>query len=105
MLDEYPDTLQVANDIYLIRANILESLSYNLMYFQESLTTLHSIYIRDSRIGVDCIDSGRLGRLGSLHAAADVLRTKDLPDVMTFLISQALVSVLSLYIAYLGFYV
>lgn len=29
----------------------------------------------------------------ALHAAADVLRTKDLPVVMTFLISRALVSI------------
>ncbi|PWA68142.1 ILITYHIA [Artemisia annua] len=69
VLDEYPDTLQ------------------------ESLATLFSLYIRDSGIGVDCIDSGWLGRQGTalaLHAAADVLRTKDLPVVMTFLISRAL---------------
>nr|GEV72458.1 protein ILITYHIA [Tanacetum cinerariifolium] len=69
VLDEYPDTIQ------------------------ESLATLFSLYIRDSGIGVDCIDSGWLGRQGTalaLHAAADVLRTKDLPVVMTFLISRAL---------------
>nr|XP_043618177.1 protein ILITYHIA [Erigeron canadensis] len=69
VLDEYPDTLQ------------------------ESLATLFSLYIRDGGIGVDSIDSGWLGRQGTalaLHAAADVLRTKDLPVVMTFLISRAL---------------
>ncbi|XP_071733980.1 protein ILITYHIA [Rutidosis leptorrhynchoides] len=69
VLDEYPDTLQ------------------------ESLATLFSLYIRDGGIGVDNIDSGWLGRQGialALHAAADVLRTKDLPVVMTFLISRAL---------------
>ncbi|KAL4557543.1 hypothetical protein LXL04_035724 [Taraxacum kok-saghyz] len=69
VLDEYPDTLQ------------------------ESLATLFSLYIRDGGAGEDMIDSGWLGRQGialALHAAADVLRTKDLPVVMTFLISRAL---------------
>lgn len=69
VLDEYPDTLQ------------------------ESLATLFSLYIRDSGAGEDMIDSGWLGRQGialALHASADVLRTKDLPVVMTFLISRAL---------------
>ncbi|GJW41659.1 protein ILITYHIA isoform X2 [Tanacetum coccineum] len=57
VLYEYPDTLQ------------------------ESLTTLFSLYIPDSGICVDCIESGWLGRQGTalaLHTAADVLRTKDL---------------------------
>ncbi|MFS7937446.1 putative armadillo-like helical, translational activator Gcn1, TOG domain-containing protein [Helianthus anomalus] len=68
VLDEYPDTLQ------------------------ESLATLFSLY-RDGGIGEGNIDSGWIGRQGTalaLHAAADVLRTKDLPAVMTFLISRAL---------------
>nr|KAJ0197003.1 hypothetical protein LSAT_V11C700360160 [Lactuca sativa] len=69
VLDEYPDTLQ------------------------ESLETLFSLYIRDSGVGEDMINSGWFGRqviAMALHAAADVLRTKDLPVVMTFLISRAL---------------
>lgn len=69
VLDEYPDTIQ------------------------EALATLFSLYIRDGGIGADNIDSGWLGRQGTalaLHSAADVLRTKDLPVVMTFLISRAL---------------
>ena len=40
------------------------------------------------------LDAGWLGRQGvalALHSASDVLRTKDLPVVMTFLISRALV--------------
>jgi hypothetical protein len=44
--------------------------------------------------GDDHVDAGWLGRQGvalGLHSAADVLRTKDLPVVMTFLISRALV--------------
>lgn len=63
-------------------------------YFQESLSTLFSLYIRDAGSIEDSIDAGWLGRQGvalALHSAADVLRTKDLPVVMTFLISRALV--------------
>ncbi|KAJ1413832.1 TOG domain [Sesbania bispinosa] len=68
-LDEYPDSIQ------------------------ETLSTLFSLYIRDMGIGDDNVDAGWLGRQGialALHSAADVLRTKDLPVVMTFLISRAL---------------
>uniref|UniRef100_A0A2N9J6T6 TOG domain-containing protein n=1 Tax=Fagus sylvatica TaxID=28930 RepID=A0A2N9J6T6_FAGSY len=60
---------------------------------QESLSTLFSLYIRDAGFGDENVDSGWLGRQGialALHSAADVLRTKDLPVVMTFLISRAL---------------
>ncbi|PPD70698.1 hypothetical protein GOBAR_DD32423 [Gossypium barbadense] len=60
---------------------------------QESLSTLFSLYIRDSGFGEENLDVGWLGRQGialALHSAADVLRTKDLPVVMTFLISRAL---------------
>jgi hypothetical protein len=52
------------------------------------------LYIRDAAFGDENIDAGWLGRQGialALHSAADVLRTKDLPVVMTFLISRALV--------------
>ncbi|KAI4338617.1 hypothetical protein MLD38_023653 [Melastoma candidum] len=59
---------------------------------QESLSTLFSLYIRDAG-GVETIDVGWLGRQGialALLSAADVLTTKDLPVVMTFLISRAL---------------
>ena len=65
-----------------------------LCYFQESLSTLFSLYIRDAGFGDESVDSDWLGRQGialALHSAADVLRTKDLPVVMTFLISRALV--------------
>ncbi|KAL8156542.1 hypothetical protein AgCh_001585 [Apium graveolens] len=68
-LDEYPDTIQ------------------------ESLSTLFSLYIRDVGFAEDTIDAGWLGRQGTalaLLSVADVLRTKDLPVVMTFLISRAL---------------
>ncbi|KAB1202522.1 Translational activator GCN1 [Morella rubra] len=60
---------------------------------QESLSTLFSLYIRDAGFGDENIDAGWLGRQGialALHSSADVLRTKDLPVVMTFLISRAL---------------
>lgn len=62
--------------------------------FQETLSTLFSLYIRDTGTGDGSADAGWLGRQGvalALHSAADVLRTKDLPVVMTFLISRALV--------------
>lgn len=68
-LDEYPDSIQ------------------------GSLSTLFSLYIREVGLGGDTVDAGWLGRQGialALHSAADVLRTKDLPVVMTFLISRAL---------------
>ncbi|KAF7144019.1 hypothetical protein RHSIM_Rhsim05G0170000 [Rhododendron simsii] len=60
---------------------------------QESLSTLFSLYIRDVGFGEDNIDAGWIGRQGialALHSAADVLRNKDLPVVITFLISRAL---------------
>ncbi|KAJ6865006.1 protein ILITYHIA-like [Populus alba x Populus x berolinensis] len=60
---------------------------------KESLSTLFSLYIRDAGFGEDTVDAGWLGRQGiglALHSADDVLRTKDLPVVMTFLISRAL---------------
>lgn len=62
---------------------------------QETLSTLFSMYIRDLGNGSDLTDSCWLGRQGvalALLSAADVLTTKDLPVVMTFLISRALVS-------------
>ncbi|CAH9129951.1 unnamed protein product [Cuscuta epithymum] len=60
---------------------------------QESLSTLFSLYIRDAGLDEDIIDAGWIGRQGialALHSVSDVLRTKDLPVVMTFLISRAL---------------
>lgn len=62
-------------------------------YMQESLSTIFSLYNRDVGVGSANIDVGWLGRQGialALHSAADILRTKDLPIVMTFLISRAL---------------
>lgn len=58
------------------------------------MSTLFSLYIRDAGSIEDNVDAGWLGRQGvalALHSSADVLRTKDLPVVMTFLISRALV--------------
>lgn len=60
---------------------------------QECLATLFTLYIRDAGFEEGHADAGWLGRQGvalALHSAADVLRTKDLPVVMTFLISRAL---------------
>jgi ABC-type cobalamin transport system ATPase subunit len=62
---------------------------------QETLSTLFLMYIRDLSNGLDSADSCWLGRQGvalALLSAADVLTSKDLPVVMTFLISRALVS-------------
>ncbi|KAK6156422.1 hypothetical protein DH2020_010670 [Rehmannia glutinosa] len=64
---------------------------------QESLSTLFSLYLRDAGSGGENIDGGWLGRQGialALLCVADVLRTKDLPVVITFLISRALVLML-----------
>lgn len=73
---------------------------------QESLSTLFSLYIRDVGFGEDNIDAGWIGRQGialALHSAADVLRNKDLPVVITFLISRALVRyVLVLWLHFCG---
>lgn len=66
----------------------------SILITQESLSTLFSLYIRDAGLTEDNVDAGWLGRQGvalALHSSADVLRTQDLPVVMTFLISRALV--------------
>ncbi|KAK1290119.1 hypothetical protein QJS10_CPB18g01878 [Acorus calamus] len=68
-LDEYPDTIQ------------------------DTLSNLFTLYIRDVGVVGNAVDPCWIGRQGialALHSAADVLRTKDLPVVMTFLISRAL---------------
>ncbi|KAL6545243.1 eIF-2-alpha kinase activator GCN1 [Orobanche gracilis] len=60
---------------------------------QESLSTLFSLYLRHVGSGEENIDGGWLGRQGialALLSVADVLHAKDLPVVMTFLISRAL---------------
>ncbi|GJN23498.1 hypothetical protein PR202_gb11149 [Eleusine coracana subsp. coracana] len=60
---------------------------------QDALSTLFSLYIRDLGTGVEFGDTCWLGRQGialALHSIADVLASKDLPVVMTFLISRAL---------------
>ncbi|XP_021281649.1 protein ILITYHIA isoform X2 [Herrania umbratica] len=82
---------------YNVRVSAAEALAAamdeNPDSIQESLSTLFSLYIRDSAFGEENLDAGWLGRQGialALHSAADVLRTKDLPVVMTFLISRAL---------------
>lgn len=62
-------------------------------FIQETLSTLFSLYIRDTGTGDGNVDACWLDRQGvalALHSAADVLRTKDLPVVMTFLISRTL---------------
>lgn len=62
---------------------------------------LFSSYIHDIGLETDNVDPGWVGRQGialALHSAADVIRTKDLPVVITFLISRALVRLLSIYL-------
>ncbi|KAM0941961.1 putative armadillo-like helical, translational activator Gcn1, TOG domain-containing protein [Dioscorea sansibarensis] len=69
------------------------ALDENPETIQETLSTLFSLYIRDLGTGMDVADSCWLGRQGialALLSTSDVLRTKDLPVVMTFLISRAL---------------
>ncbi|KAM7250092.1 hypothetical protein ACFE04_021975 [Oxalis oulophora] len=69
------------------------ALDENPESIHESLSTLFSLYIRDASLGDNNVDAGWLGRQGvalALHSAADVLRTRDLPIVITFLISRAL---------------
>ncbi|XP_074569489.1 LOW QUALITY PROTEIN: protein ILITYHIA-like [Curcuma longa] len=60
---------------------------------QDTLSTLFSLYIRNFGVGIDMSDTCWIGRQGialALHSAADIFSTKDLPVVMTFLISRAL---------------
>lgn len=66
----------------------------NYFAWQETLSNLFSLYIRDIGAVGDGTDMNWLGRQGialALRSSADVLRTMDLPVVMTFLISRALV--------------
>ncbi|KAI9078431.1 hypothetical protein K1719_039650 [Acacia pycnantha] len=86
----------LSNVNYNVRVAAAEALAAALdehpESIQESLSTLFSLY-RDIGVEDDSIDAGWLGRQGialALYSAADVLRTKDLPFVMTFLISRAL---------------
>ncbi|KAF8392110.1 hypothetical protein HHK36_022452 [Tetracentron sinense] len=72
---------------------IAAALDENPETIQEALLALFSLYIRDVDSAGNNVDSGWLGRQGialALHSAADVLRTKDLPVVMTFLLSRSL---------------
>ncbi|CAN6297987.1 unnamed protein product [Urochloa humidicola] len=82
---------------YNVRAASAEALAAaldeNPDKMQDSLSTLFSLYIRDLGTGVEFGDAHWLGRQGialALHSIADVLASKDLPVVMTFLISRAL---------------
>ncbi|CAN1233879.1 Protein ILITYHIA [Linum perenne] len=82
---------------YNVRLSAAEALAAaldeNPDSIQETLSALFSSYLRDAGCGDNNVDAGWLGRQGislALHSAADVLRTKDLPVIMTFLISRAL---------------
>ncbi|EPS61232.1 hypothetical protein M569_13567, partial [Genlisea aurea] len=83
-LDESPDTIPARHSDMLL---------FYLLYISETLSSLFSLYLRGVGSGEENVDDGWLGRQGvalALHCAADVLRAKDLPVVMTFLISRAL---------------
>ncbi|RLN40709.1 translational activator GCN1 [Panicum miliaceum] len=82
---------------YNVRAASAEALAAaldeNSDKMQDALSTLFSLYIRDLGPGCEFGDTHWLGRQGiasALHSIADVLASKDLPVVMTFLISRAL---------------
>ncbi|KAL6843469.1 hypothetical protein ACP4OV_026531 [Aristida adscensionis] len=82
---------------YNVRAAAAEALAAaldeNPDKMQDALSTLFSFYIRDLGPGVEFGDTHWLGRQGialALHSIADILASKDLPVVMTFLISRAL---------------
>ncbi|XP_020408522.1 protein ILITYHIA isoform X1 [Zea mays] len=82
---------------YNVRAASAEALAAaldeNQDKMQDALSTLFSLYIRDIGTSVEFGDAHWLGRQGialALHSIADVLASKDLPVVMTFLISRAL---------------
>ncbi|KAJ6791105.1 protein ILITYHIA [Iris pallida] len=89
------DALSHANyNVRLASAEALAAaLDENPDSIPETLSVLFSLYIRDLDTGSNMGDPCWLGRQGialALHSAADVLRTKDLPVIMTFLISRAL---------------
>ncbi|KAM0871526.1 hypothetical protein ACQ4PT_039331 [Festuca glaucescens] len=82
---------------YNVRAAAAEALTAaldeNPDKMQDTLSALFSLYIRDLGPGVEFGDTNWLGRQGialALHSVADVLGSKDLPIIMTFLISRAL---------------
>ncbi|XP_078427732.1 putative protein kinase regulator ILITHYIA [Wolffia australiana] len=83
----------VNQNVRLAAAEALAAaLDENLDSIQEALSTLFTMYIQFSPSGKEIGDASWLGRQGiamALQSAADVLRTKDLPVVMTFLISRA----------------
>lgn len=87
-------------NLHWLAVSLYPSQKRIVIIIQESLSTLFSLYIRDAGLTEDNVDAGWLGRQGvalALHSSADVLRTKDLPVVMTFLISRALVKFTSLF--------
>ncbi|KAH9290143.1 hypothetical protein KI387_034260, partial [Taxus chinensis] len=60
---------------------------------QDTLSSLFSLYVRDAPVGYNVVDPSWPGRQGialALNSAADILTAKDIPIVITFLISRAL---------------
>lgn len=82
---------------YNVRVSAAEALAAamdeNPGTIQETLSTLFALYVRDLGLGLAVADPCWIGRQGialALNSGADVVRAKDLPIVMTFLISRAL---------------
>jgi len=66
----------------------------NCWFWQETLSLAFALYSKELPIIRSEVDTTWYGRHGVgllLHAAGDVLTQKDLPVVITFLISRALV--------------
>ncbi|ONM08702.1 ILITYHIA [Zea mays] len=98
VITDYSDIFNaLSHKNYNVRVASAEALSAaldeNQDKMQDALSTLFSLYIRDLGPAVEFGDAHWLGRQGialALHSTADVLAAKDLPVVMTFLISRAL---------------
>lgn len=88
----------LSHEHHHIRAAAAEALTAaldkNRDKVKETLSILFQLYILYLDPGVEFGDTNWVGRQGialALHSVADVLSSKDLPDVMMFLILHALV--------------
>ncbi|KAG7588786.1 HEAT type 2 [Arabidopsis suecica] len=93
-LYESPTSIQVTAFLELLLFVAISMVFQILIGFEAISFHFISLYIRDATSGEDVFDAGWIGRQGNalaLQSAADVLTTKDLLAVMTFLISRVLV--------------
>ncbi|CAE5962833.1 unnamed protein product [Arabidopsis arenosa] len=93
-LYESPTSIQVTAFLELLLFVAISMVFQRLIGFEAISFHFISLYIRDATSGEDVFDADWIGRQGialALQSAADVLTTKDLLAVMTFLISRALV--------------